>query len=90
MKMIKEMLTVVFVLIGFSAIMYMICEKAERAGAMEYVYVADPNYVQNIFEIQQRLKDQGLYAGEIDGIWGPQTDEAYCNWCAINEFRRSQ
>ena len=26
--------------------------------------------------LQQRLKDKGYYIGEIDGIWGPMTDDA--------------
>ena len=47
------------------------------------VYIQDPNYVQNIGEAQKRLKEQGLYHGKIDYLWGPGTDKAYCDWCAI-------
>lgn len=47
------------------------------------VYIQDPNYVQNIYEAQGRLKEQGLYDGKVDGIWGSGTDKAYCDWCAI-------
>lgn len=45
--------------------------------------VQDPNYVQNIGEAQRRLKEQGLYHGEIDYIWGPETEKGYCDYCAI-------
>ena len=49
------------------------------------IYIQDPNYVQNIGEAQQRLKEQGLYHGKIDYIWGPLMDKAYGNWCGIRE-----
>lgn len=32
-------------------------------------------------QVQQRLKDIGLYQGEIDGIYGPQTDLANTRFC---------
>lgn len=50
------------------------------------IYIQDPNYVQNIFEAQTRLKAQDLYSGKIDGIWGEGTDKAYCDYCAIREI----
>ena len=49
----------------------------------QIIYIQDPNYVQNIGEAQMRLKEQGLYHGKIDYIWGPLMEEAYCNYCAI-------
>lgn len=49
----------------------------------QIIYIQDPNYVQNIGEAQRRLKEQGLYHGKIDYIWGPMMDEAYGNYCAI-------
>jgi len=52
------------------------------------VYTIDPNYVQPPAEAQSRLKDQGFYTGSIDGIWGPETDKAFCNWSAVQEFKR--
>jgi len=52
------------------------------------VIIADPNYVQCPSEAQERLKAQGFYRGKIDGKWGRLSDEAYCNWSAVQEFRR--
>jgi len=52
------------------------------------VYVTDPNYVQNVYEAQERLRQQGLYDGRIDGKWGGATDKAYCDWCAIQCFEK--
>lgn len=49
------------------------------------VYIEDPNYVQSPFEAQQILKDMGLYHGKIDGIWGKESDKAYCDYRAIRE-----
>ena len=49
----------------------------------QIIYIQDPNYVQNIGEAQRRLKEQGLYHGRIDYLWGPMMDEAYGNYCAI-------
>ncbi len=51
------------------------------------VYIQDPNYVQNIGEAQMRLKEQGLYDGKIDYLWGPGTDKAYCDWCAMRAIK---
>ncbi|MCK5016918.1 MAG: hypothetical protein KAS32_07580 [Candidatus Peribacteraceae bacterium] len=50
------------------------------------VYIQDPNYIQSPFEAQERLKAQGLYDGKIDGIWGPESNIAYCDYCAIREI----
>jgi hypothetical protein len=49
----------------------------------QIIYIQDPSYVQNIGEAQRRLKEQGLYHGKIDYLWGPMMDEAYGNYCAI-------
>ena len=54
-----------------------------RGPVVKLVPVQDPNYVQNPYEAQERLRAQGLYDGRIDGIWGKKTDKAYCDWCAI-------
>ena len=48
----------------------------------------EPVHIQNVFEIQELLTDAGYYAGPIDGKWGPQTDMAYCNWCAAQYFKK--
>jgi len=44
-------------------------------------------YVQNPCEAQQILKDAGYYHGRIDGIWGKETEKAYCNWAAAQYFK---
>lgn len=53
----------------------------------EIIYIQDPNYVQPPCEAQRRLREQGLYDGKIDGIWGKQTDKAFYDWAAIQTFR---
>ena len=47
------------------------------------IYIQGPNYVQPPCEAQRRLKEQGLYHGKIDNIWGPESDKAFCDYCAI-------
>ena len=49
----------------------------------QIIYIQDPNYVQPPCEAQRRLKEQGLYHGRIDNIWGPESDKAFCDYCAI-------
>ena len=49
----------------------------------QIIFIQDPNYVQPPCEAQRRLKEQGLYHGRIDGIWGKKTDKAFCDYCAI-------
>lgn len=49
----------------------------------EIIYIQDPNYVQPPCEAQRRLKEQGFYRGKIDNIWGPESDKAYCDKCAV-------
>lgn len=61
--------------------------KERKEPVIKLVPVQDPNYVQNIGEAQQRLKEQGLYHGKIDYIWGPLMDKAYCDYCAIEEIK---
>ena len=53
---------------------------------VKLVPVIDPNYVQCPAEAQERLKAQGLYDGKIDGIWGKETDRAYCDYMAIRSI----
>lgn len=55
----------------------------------QVIYIQDPNYVQPPCEAQRRLKEQGLYRGKIDGIWGKQTDKAFCNYRAIREIEQA-
>lgn len=87
MKTIKE-LTITIAALCFVVALVWYCKEAHTEPAVETVYISDPNYVQNIYEAQERLKAQGLYKGRIDGKWGPLMDEAYCNWSAIQEFGR--
>ena len=48
----------------------------------------DPNYVQNIYEAQKRLKEQGFYKGKVDGKWGSLLqDRAYCDYCAVKAIK---
>ncbi len=69
---------VVFVTVALLGFTVKLLKKRPRI-----IYIQDPNYVQNIGEAQMRLKEQGLYHGKIDYIWGSGTDKAYCDWCAI-------
>ena len=52
----------------------------------QIIYIQDPNYVQPPCEAQRRLKEQGLYHGRIDNIWGPESDKAFCDYCAIRDI----
>ena len=58
-----------------------------RTATSSPIVTHDPNYVQNPYEAQERLKEQGWYSGSIDGKWGPQTDKAYGHWCAVQAFK---
>lgn len=73
--------------IGFIVLTAIYCQQAHIC-VETVVYVTDPNYVQNVYEAQERLRDQGLYDGRIDGIWGPLMDTAYGNWSAIRCFEK--
>jgi len=85
----KVMGMVRILLVGFGCIvlmaMYCIIQSQKQ---VKIIRVPDPNYVQNPYEAQERLKAQGLYDGKIDGIWGKETDRAYCDWAAMQEFRQ--
>jgi len=63
---------------------------SEKTKGLQVVYIQDPNYVQSPYEAQQILKDMGLYHGKIDGIWGKESDRAYCDYCAVNEIEGKQ
>ena len=70
--------TILIVVITISAL-----SMAVHLSKPKIIYIQDPNYVQNIGEAQRRLKEQGLYHGKIDYIWGTGTEEAYCDYCGI-------
>ena len=78
-----SMIRVLLVGIGCIVLIAMYCIIQIQKSKVVYIYIQDPNYVQNIGEAQQRLKEQGLYHGKIDYLWGKETDRAYCDWCAI-------
>ncbi len=83
----KVMSMVRVLLVGFGCVvligMYCIIQTQKQAKTIR---VPDPNYVQNPYEAQERLKAQGLYYGKIDGIWGKETDRAYCDYMAIRSI----
>ena len=61
--MLKKILMIVLVSIAPSA----------HAGLVCYGYKYAPNLVRAVQEV---LKQQGFYTGELDGKWGPKTKEA--------------
>ena len=71
------------ILIIFSVVLSVAYVKHLADQEPQIICIQDPNYVQNIGEAQRRLKEQGLYHGRIDYLWGPMMDEAYGNYCAI-------
>lgn len=79
-----QMIRVLLVGIGFIVLAGMYCYI--KFQEPQIIYIQDPNYIQNIGEAQQRLKEQGLYHGKIDYLWGPLMDKAYCDYCAIREI----
>jgi len=77
------MIRVLLVGIGCIVLMAMYCIIQTQKAKVVYIYIQDPNYIQSPFEAQERLKFQGLYDGKIDGIWGENSDKAFCNYMAI-------
>jgi len=78
------MIRVLLVGIGFIVLVAMWC--IIQTQEPQIIYIQDPNYVQPPIEAQRRLKEQGFYDGPLDNIWGPKSDEGYCNWCAVQTF----
>lgn len=76
----KTLLIIVIVVTGLSIAMNL-SDFSEPEP--QIIYIQDPNYVQPPCEAQRRLKEQGLYHGKIDNIWGPESDKAFCNYMAI-------
>jgi len=79
MKTLRNLLIAIIVGLMFVVIVCQHC-------ALKNPTVEDPTKVYNIFEMQERLKAQGLYKGKVDGIWGKETDRAYSDYCAIKEI----
>ena len=75
------LLIIVFILLSVAYVKHLADQEPQ------IIYIQDPNYVQNIGEAQRRLKEQGLYHGRIDYLWGPMMDEAYGNYCAIRAIK---
>jgi len=89
-KSIFKTLLVVFLILGtgIAVIAYVGYLYPPYEPIVKLVPTVDPNYVQCPAEAQERLKAQGLYDGKIDGIWGAETDKAYCDWCAIRSIEQ--
>lgn len=82
--MVLRLLRTIFAfLVGLS---FVVAVGVYCARSTTIVYVHDPNYVQPPCEAQRRLQEQGFYKGRIDNIWGPESDRAFCNWCAVREI----
>ena len=79
---VMAMVRIFLVGIGFIVLVAMYC--IIQTQESQIIYIQDPNYVQPPCEAQRRLKEQGLYHGKIDNIWGPESDKAFCDYCAIN------
>ena len=68
------------------ALILSLCWRYYEEPTLTIIYIQDPNYVQPPCEAQRRLKEQGLYHGRIDNIWGKETDKAFCDYCAIKSI----
>lgn len=89
--MTKVMSMIRILLVGFGCVVLVAiwCIIQEQKNQEpKIIYIQDPNYVQPPCEAQRRLKEQGLYHGRIDNIWGPESDKAFCDWCAIRAVER--
>jgi hypothetical protein len=42
----------------------------------------------SIADTQRFLKAQNLYRGRIDSKWGPKTERAWCDYCAVQAIER--
>lgn len=69
-------------LIGFLAFMALFCWLSYQFGQAQIV--CEP---MSIGESQQILHELGYYWGPIDYIWGPQTEQAYCDYKADQAMR---
>ena len=81
MAKVMSMIRVLLVGIGFIVLMGMYCYIQFQEP--QIVYVADPNYIPSVMEIQQRLKDlnEPRYdPGKVDGIPGKMTVTAWDNF----------
>lgn len=85
MNKVMSMVRILLVGIGCIVLVAMFC--IIKTQELKVIYIQDPNYVQPPCEAQRRLKEQGLYHGRIDNIWGPESDKAFCDWCAIEAFK---
>lgn len=52
-------------------------------GRPEEILPIDPEMA---VKIQQALKEKGYYKGEIDGVYGPETESAYRSWCGVANY----
>ena len=79
----KAMSMIRVLLVGFGCVVLIAMYCIIKTQEARVIFIQDPNYVQNIGEAQRRLKEQGLYHGKIDYIWGQGTEKAYCDYCGI-------
>ncbi len=77
------MIRVLLVGVGFIVLVGLYIQTKQEP---EIIYIQDPNYVQAPCEAQRRLKEQGLYHGRIDNLWGTETDKEFCDYMAIRAF----
>lgn len=87
MNKLASMVRVLLVGFGCVVLIAMWCIIKTQESKIVYIYITDPNYIQSPFEAQEKLKAQGLYMGKIDGIWGPESDKAFCDYSAIQTFK---
>ena len=83
------MTMVAILMLGFLTIA-MVCnvyQTTTKTKGVEIELIELRAYIPNICEIQQKLNEAGYYDGNIDGIWGKETDTAYCNWAAAQHFK---
>lgn len=83
MKTILNILAFLVILSMGFACGFVVARNYRNTQIVKLVPTENLNKVYNIFEMQERLKAQGLYGGKIDGLWGPLMDKAYCDYCAI-------
>jgi len=81
---------IIYILIIACGVLFLLSQRPRSKPVVKLVPVIDPNYVQNPYEAQERLKAQGFYHGKIDAIWGPKSDKAYCNWCGVQAIRKAE
>lgn len=84
------MATLRVLLVGLAFVVFtgIYCHQQQAIqDSKELAQGGDTEYVQNVYEAQEKLAELGYHTGKIDGKWGPATDLAYANWCASRYFK---